>query len=72
MAKEAMDCPVCAKLRQEGWSLYAEYVALRDELTLTRKNDPAYAAKKQEMERVARLKRDAFHRNSVHAQEHRD
>lgn len=66
-AVEAKDCPECARLREEGWSLYAEYVGAKDELALTRKNDPTYATKKQEMERLARLERNAFHRSTVHA-----
>lgn len=65
------DCPECARLREEGWSLYAEYVAAKDDLTMTPKNAATYAAKKQEAEKLGRLKRDAFHRSTVHAQEHR-
>ena len=69
---EAKKCPECARLREEGWTLYAAYVGARDELKLTRKNDPTYTDKKQEVERFLRLERDTFHRQTVHAQEHRE
>jgi hypothetical protein len=68
---DVKECPACARLREEYWSLHADYVGARDELSMTRKNDPSYAAKKQEVERLDGLKRDTFHRSSLHLQDHR-
>jgi hypothetical protein len=65
------DCPDCACLSEEYWSLHAEVVAARDELTLTHKNDLGNQAKKTEMQRLEGAKKDAGHRLSVHREQHR-
>jgi hypothetical protein len=67
----AGDCPKCAELSERSASLYAEYLSARDELTMTRKNDPSYARKRAEVERLDGLKRDAYLQSSVHHKEHR-
>ena len=54
------NCPECARLRKEGWSLYAEPVAAKDELALTRKNDPMYVANNSEVRSLDRLMKEAF------------
>ena len=66
------ECSECARLREEGWTLHAEYVAAEDDLAITPKNAATYKAKKQEAEKLTRLKRDAFHRSTIHAQAHRE
>jgi hypothetical protein len=66
-----MDCPECARLTEEVWSLHAEVVAVRDELKLTPKNDPDYAAKKGDLARLEGLQKDAHHRSSLHHMSHR-
>lgn len=66
------ECAECARLREEGWTLHAEYVAARDDLAMTPKNAATYAAKNQEAVKLARLERDSFHRSAIHDQVHRE
>src|SRR6266851_4812990 len=66
---ESKDCPECSQLRERYWALHAECVGARDELTMTRKNDPSYLLKRKELERLEALQRDAFHQSSVHRED---
>jgi hypothetical protein len=66
-----VDCPECARLSEEVWSLHAELLGAKDDLKLTPKDGPGYASKKLDVARLEALLRDAHHRSSLHTKSHR-
>ena len=62
------DCSECARLREQSATLYAEYVATRDDLTVTRKGD---SHKTAEVKRVHGLWREACRRSHSHRDSHK-
>jgi hypothetical protein len=62
-------CPECARLSELYWSLHADHVAARDELTITKKNDPSFVAKRKEVDRIRGLQHDVASQQDAHRSE---
>jgi hypothetical protein len=53
-------------LRELYWSLHADHVAAKDELRMTKKNDPSFVAKRKEADRIRGLQNDVAREQDVH------
>jgi hypothetical protein len=65
------DCSECARLRERSAALYAEFVAARDDLTMTEKDDPSIPVKKADVKRLRGLLREAYRLSDSHLDSHR-
>ena len=63
------DCLECARLREQSASLYADYVAARDDLAVTRENDPQFTAKRSELKRIQGRLRESYKLSRAHEAE---
>ncbi len=70
-----VDCPECARLREECASLFSEYLNCKDELAMTAKTDRSFVERRKAFKRAqGRLRechaREAHHRDEFHAGGH--
>jgi len=64
------DCSEFARLWERRAALYAEFVAARDDLTMTQKDDPTNSIKKAEVKRIRGLLREAHRLEDSHRDSH--
>jgi hypothetical protein len=65
-------CEECVRLAAEGEAVFLEYLSAKDELALPPRNDSAYPAKRQQLERAKGLLRGSLRRERSHESTHQD
>jgi hypothetical protein len=65
-------CEECVRLAAEYEAFYQEWVASRDELKMTRKDDRAYLERRKHLDKVAGQLREALRRDQLHEKTHQD
>jgi len=65
------DCLECARLRERSAAFFADWVAAKDELAMTRKDDPTRGAKQHEMKRLKGKLRESYRLSDVHRDFHK-
>ena len=66
------NCEECIRLAAEYSAIYQEYLASRDELKMTPKNDPAFLGRRQHLDKVTGQLREAGRRDQLHEETHQD
>jgi hypothetical protein len=65
-----IECAECARLRENSASLYAEFVAARDELAMTRKNDATHSSKRESLDHLSGRLRESYRKADFHRDQH--
>ena len=65
-------CEECVRLAAEDGALWQEYLASRDELKMTPKNDRTYLALRRHLDQVKGQWREAVRRSDLHEKTHQD
>jgi hypothetical protein len=65
-------CEQCIRLAAEYSALFQQYLDASDALALTPKNDPGYAERRRDLNRVSGQLREARKRDDAHEMTHRD
>jgi len=63
-------CEELERLSDESSVLFAEYLAIRDDFKLTRKNDPAYSEKAKNLKRIQGQLGEAHNKFQQHIKDH--
>jgi len=65
-------CDECVRLAAATQTLSLERKAAEDEFLMTRKNDPTYADRKKELDRIQGRLKEAMKREQQHEDTHQD
>jgi hypothetical protein len=66
-----IECKELTRLSAESATLYVEYLALRDEVNITPKNDPSLAQKRRDLKKLTGQLRHAHKLFQNHIENHR-
>lgn len=67
---KSSDCQECAHLREQSATLYADYVAARDDLAMTKKGDSLFRDKAVAVRRLRGVLNEAHRAAELHRNSH--